>query len=173
MHHSDDLLYLLLLILCFAAGTVSRSALPVGRFPVLWFAAGFRSRSTSTAFVPERGTFATSHLVGCEGTGGAGEERDEKEWAGKTGISCTLQSAPCVFKSVLRVDFLTFAYSSFCLRPSSADSSADSRSSWAGGLPLDEDIDESEADVGAAGEAFISRSAQNFEVNVFLIIVSS
>ena len=74
-----------------------------------------------------------------------------------------------MFKSVLLVDFLTFACSSFCLRPSSADSSADSRSSWAGGLTLDEDIDKSEADVGAAGEAFISRSR---EVRVILILVS-
>ena len=45
------------------------------------------------------------------------------------------------------------------MRPSSADSSADSRSSWAGGLSLGEDTDESEADVGAAGEEFISRRA--------------
>ena len=84
----------------------------------------------------------------------AAQERHVVRESGRV-RQCTLQSAPCVFKSVLLVDFLTFACSSFCLRPSSADSSADSRSSWAGGLPLDEDIDESEADVGAAGEAFI------------------
>ena len=46
------------------------------------------------------------------------------------------------------------------MRPSSADSSADSRSSWAGGLSLDEDTDESEADVGAAGEEFIEEGSE-------------
>ena len=74
-------------------------------------------------------------------------------------VHTAIGTLSCVFKSVLLVDFLTFACSSFCLRPSSADSSAASRSSWAGGLPPDEDIDESEADVGAAGEEFISRRA--------------